>query len=168
MQLIPLSRERMSKLKEEHDEDVRVLKISETVTHIYKRATAFAYKNLEKVFKFKMHPYPHTALIYDCKVPSRVPGIIPSPFTIVVKDVLENMDAILINLRILFPGCSVEYNQETIVTDPSGSEYNISKLGERFLKNINIKESRIEDSIVISWVYWQNSQMAKFLNFYAF
>ena len=66
-------------------------------------------------------------------------------------DILEIMDAILIELRNLFEGQSVEYKIATLMRLRNGSEEDVDRLDQATRSEVHPNNSRKEHQIIIDW-----------------
>ena len=78
-------------------------------------------------------------------------GFISYPIYIYNKDIIENMDAILEELRNLFQGQSVEYKLATMMTLRNGREEDISTLAKEIDSYTDPNYLRKEQQIIVDW-----------------
>ena len=114
MPLEPFSRENMRTLKAQKDEEGHQRKLEEVVRNIYMSAVCFAERNTETSYRFSfLNGYQNMV-----NIPSSIPSnhsLQSIPFQINKDFIVGNMDEILIRLRNLFPGCSVEYKEYVVI-----------------------------------------------------
>lgn len=149
MPLEPFSRENMRTLKAQKDEEGHQRKLEEVVRNIYTSAVSFAERNMETSYKF-CFPNTYQSLVnISSTIPSNHHQYIS--FQITKDFIVGNMDEILIRLRTLFPGCSVEYKKVSMARGKDGKDYDISNLDEKLRPFIDTARAQTNDYIVIDW-----------------
>jgi len=129
MSLTPISRVSLLGLKAKKGEEERQNKINEYVTDIYSRTVGIA-ANTKETCAYYVIPRNHG-----------INGkIVYSEFH------TTNIKEIIANLQDLFPNCLVEYKT---LTWKDEKPYDISKIDEKTLPFINVKNSK--PYIVIDW-----------------
>jgi hypothetical protein len=127
----------------------RTLKIDTVTRHIYKEAIMAAERYGENRYVYSM-PITQTNMFERCSLPSTV-GVGAYYVYIYNTDILEIMDAILIELRTLFEGQSVEYKIATLMRLRNGSEEDVDRLDEATRSEVHPNNSRKEHQIIIDW-----------------
>ena len=151
MSLKPMNADSMRTLHSSFESAERQLKINTVVKHVYQMAIIQAERHGKSRYVFAI-PFTASASTTFGKVelPSSQ-GFISYPIYIYNKDIIENMDAILEELRNLFQGQSVEYKIATMMTSRNGREEDISTLDREIDSYTDPNDLRKEQQIIIDW-----------------
>ena len=148
MSLNPMNADSMRTLHSSFQSAERHLKINTVVKHVYQMAIIQAERHGKSRYVFAI-PFTASAST-TVELPSSQ-GFISYPIYIYNKDIIENMDAILEELRNLFQGQSVEYKLATMMTLRNGREEDISTLAKEIDSYTDPNYLRKEQQIIIDW-----------------
>ena len=149
MSLKPISQSSMRNLNASLKSAERMLTIDTVTRHIYKEAVIVAERYGKTRYVYSM-PITQKNMFQACSLPSTL-GVTTYDVYIYNTDILEHMDAILIELRRLFQGQSVEYKIATLMSVLHGSEHDIDVLDEATRSRLHPNNSRKEHQIIIDW-----------------
>lgn len=142
MSLKPVNAESMRNLNASFQSAVRQLTIDTIVKHVYQIAIIQAERYGRSRYIFPI-PVNGASTFGKVELPSSH-GFISYPIYIYNKDIIENMEGILEELRNLFQGQSIEYKIATMMSLPNGNEEEISTLD-------NQNDLRKEHQIIVDW-----------------
>jgi hypothetical protein len=149
---IPMSRDEMRGMKAKKDEELRIEKVKNRVTHTYEQAIKYAETNAGTFYSLDIDPGQTCKRVHQMNISinKSCVGFSNSNDNYQYKEYQfykDNMTEILSGLQDLFPGCTVKLAK--MCTGNDGKRYDISTMDEKMLPFIN--QQQAFECIVIDW-----------------